>query len=301
MEVELIVHRFDPTQHERREVDRVGISVVESYAVISLPLSKLLKAEDCNDICVSTNGVLLRTYIDYSFDVVRKTFNPQNVKLEIYLTEYALKEVGCQPGEKITINGIKNYSQVRPWDQIILTPESKIPTSNFYVKHLLVNSLKIVKKIGVLNVCDLSLKGPVFIHFNVACRGHSEDYGVVTDKTSIVFNDPPSINPLALDISLSEQEITLYTMFKFALSEGNQINSTAKSFLLYGPYGVGKTFLVHDIANRLGAKIKTISHSDIYSRLFEADEGLINLTNIFKNLQSSPCIMLFDHIELLMP
>ncbi|GAA1909744.1 AAA family ATPase [Nocardioides lentus] len=68
--------------------------------------------------------------------------------------------------------------------------------------------------------------------------------------------------------------------------------------LLYGPPGVGKTFIARALAGELDARFLTVGMSDILDRWFGASER--NLHELFETARASaPCVLFLDEIDAL--
>jgi len=68
--------------------------------------------------------------------------------------------------------------------------------------------------------------------------------------------------------------------------------------LLYGPPGVGKTFIARALAGELDAQFMTVGMSDVLDRWFGASER--NLHEVFETARASaPCVLFLDEIDAL--
>jgi transitional endoplasmic reticulum ATPase len=73
-----------------------------------------------------------------------------------------------------------------------------------------------------------------------------------------------------------------------------------KGMLLYGPPGVGKTFLAKAIANEVGVKVIVVSGASLKSKWFgEFEHNIARLFDVAK--KAAPVILIIDEVESLVP
>lgn len=76
--------------------------------------------------------------------------------------------------------------------------------------------------------------------------------------------------------------------------------SIPNGIILYGPPGVGKTFIVRKLAEELGYKFIEVKHSDLATPFIHGSVG--NIGKVFaKAMDASPAIIFFDEISGLVP
>jgi hypothetical protein len=279
--MQLSAKRFD-TRQARRTSERLGVCpITETFAVISIPLSRQLELKTTRNgiyLEIHTNQIqfVIRAYIDPTLDVVRQNFDAKAVLREIFLTNVALAEFSITEGDSITIQRIIPSKVLNRWENVILTPttpQTRLSFScefknyfsnNTVVSHSLKNTSRVVKNNSTIAIPNLSPKNTQYSLYTVSCKGASQ-YGIIDRDTAISLNRyEDTIRPVTSTIGEQEQKYFIFTsltpsletMITFSLQD--QLENPSRSFLLYGPHGVGKTTLVHNIASRLGTRVRVL-------------------------------------------
>ncbi|XP_054274403.1 ribosome biogenesis protein SPATA5 isoform X2 [Macrosteles quadrilineatus] len=134
-----------------------------------------------------------------------------------------------------------------------------------------------------------------------------ENYFLIVDRTEWeILNKSDTSKNQTKEIRLSDiggyQEVTkeLIDTISHALkpTSSNNYFSSTKGILLYGPNGVGKTYITEAVINEVNAHVVQVNSGELFSKFFGETE--LRLRKLFEEAKSKcPSIIVLDNVDTL--
>ncbi|KAL9646921.1 hypothetical protein ABK040_013780 [Willaertia magna] len=300
-------------QLEKRKTQLVGLCSISdvSFASISPALARIYHLDSNKNYILTfhVDGLeddvkYIKIYIDPTIGLIKSNFKESEVEKIIYFHQVTMEELQLNENMFIHVDKFIPLNQIPVLEKIIVSPVNKnLKFNTTYVK-LFISKRSILKDNAtilipndiILSDSNDNIKFQIFCFFknNLRCK----DIGRIdNDFTKIIVEEKEEAEDK--HFWKGEQYNTLKSLLSHSL---NQRVNVAKSFLIHGAGGVGKSSMIYSIAKELDVNIKTLSPSIIYSKTFHNEEGVYNLTNQLKIAESlQPCFVILDEIDVLFP
>jgi transitional endoplasmic reticulum ATPase len=215
-------------------------------------------------------------------------------------------------GDKVTVNQL---SQIKKAKKIVCVPfkDSIEGISgdifDVFLKPYFLNQHKPMKK-GDIFVARGGMRAVEFKVLDIEIEGtddSSEDYGIITSDTEIVYNEEPlsrdeddRINEVGYhDVGGCRRQLSqIRELIELPLRHPQVFRTLGipppKGVLMYGPPGSGKTLIAKAVAAETGASFYNVNGPEIMSKL--AGESESNLRKV-KSTQKYCCIPLTVYID----